>query len=277
MLLHTVLPAGYITSCRMSQHHITPRLPPACTADPAALPGPDVPPRLAATQSPNVAVQNLIQMAVLVLVIAALHLLLVVLWRTLSWTSAKPLPDFLAFPNPELKLLHMLALPVAIYGIILLLQGVNTWQRALGSVVIALVGCYVVFVALAIVQVHVNGAKLGVQYVLLGAGAQKVAGGPAIDGLVMEEIGGKRPPHGFWYRLLVTDGADERLLKMQRKGGGAGAAVLSRCCAVLPAVVALCAADGCRWYDCSLRMSATCCEWSQCQRGWCCDRVVWRC
>jgi hypothetical protein len=194
--------------------------PPPRAADPPALPGPDVPPRQAATQSPNVAVQNLIQMAVLILVIAALHLLLVLLWRSLSWTSARPLPDFLAFPNPELKLLHMLALPVAIYGVILLLQGVTTWQKALGSVVIALVGCYLGFVALVIVLVHVNGAKLGVQYVLLGAGAQKVAGGPAIDGLVLEEIGGKRPPHGFWYRLLVTDDADERLQEMQRKGEG---------------------------------------------------------
>jgi hypothetical protein len=66
---------------------------------------------------------------------------------TFKWTAARPLPDFLQFPAAELLLLNLLALPAAMYSMLLMVQAPFATKRMLGVAVFLLVLGYLLLIS----------------------------------------------------------------------------------------------------------------------------------
>ncbi len=64
-----------------------------------------------------------------------LHGALIFAWTHIKWTASRPVPDFLQFPAAELLLLILLALPAAMYSMLLMVQAPMPAQRVLGVAV----------------------------------------------------------------------------------------------------------------------------------------------
>jgi hypothetical protein len=109
----------------------------------------------------------------------AAHAVLVMLWHALPWTRAKPLPDFLVFPVPELLLASLLVLPLAMASTVLILQD-SVGSRVLGALAMALLLGYLALVAAVLLGVSARRELLGLRYVehpaaQRGSGAQRGA------------------------------------------------------------------------------------------------------
>jgi hypothetical protein len=93
------------------------------------------------------------------------HVLAVVLWRALPWTRARPLPDFILFPVPELLLAGLLVLPLAMASTTLLMSTGSVGSQVLGALAMALLLAYLALVAAVLLGVSARRELLGLRYV----------------------------------------------------------------------------------------------------------------
>jgi MYXO-CTERM domain-containing protein len=101
-------------------------------------------------------------MGLLLLACTALHGTVILAWTHIKWTSTKPLPDFLQFPAAELLLLNLLALPAAMYAMLLMVQAPVVAQRVLGVSVFLLVLAYLWFISALLLFIVRHKTALGI-------------------------------------------------------------------------------------------------------------------
>jgi hypothetical protein len=122
---------------------------------------PSLPPEQAAFRNPAVAALYLGYMGLLMVVCTAFHCAIIFAWTHIKWTAAKPIPDLLQFPAAELLLLNLLALPAAMYSMLLMVQAPVQAQRALGVFVFLLVLGYLWFIMALLLFIIRNKTALG--------------------------------------------------------------------------------------------------------------------
>ncbi len=96
-----------------------------------------------------------------------LHLIALWVWKALPCTRARPVPDFLLFPVPELTLANLMVLPLAMASTLLLMQTDSPRHQALGAVCAAVILGYLGLVAAVLVAVSAKKELLGLRYVEL--------------------------------------------------------------------------------------------------------------
>jgi hypothetical protein len=95
----------------------------------------------------------------------AAHALAVALWRVLPCTRAKPLPDFLVFPVPELLLASLLVLPLGMAAAVLLMQVGSVANQVLGVLGMSALLAYLALVGAVLLGVSARRELLGLRYV----------------------------------------------------------------------------------------------------------------
>jgi hypothetical protein len=93
------------------------------------------------------------------------HGLATALWRVLPWTKAKPLPEFLVFPVPELLLAGLLVMPLGVAAAILLMRVEDAGSLVLGALSAALLLAYLGLVGAVLLGVSARRELLGLRYV----------------------------------------------------------------------------------------------------------------
>ncbi len=100
-------------------------------------------------------------MGLMLLACTAVHGAMIFAWFHVKWTSAKPLPDFLHFPAAELLLLNLLALPAAMYAMLLMVQAPASGQRVLGAIVFSFILAYMWFMSSLLLFIVRHKTSLG--------------------------------------------------------------------------------------------------------------------
>jgi hypothetical protein len=95
----------------------------------------------------------------------ALHLAAIWAWQHCKWTAARPLPEWMYPPAVELLLVNILGLPLAMYSVILLVQGQHAGSRLLGAVVGLAVLLYLFALVALLRLIFRNKPRLGLIYV----------------------------------------------------------------------------------------------------------------
>jgi hypothetical protein len=134
-------------------------------SDPPQLAGPEVPPEEAAKINPPVAMQYIGLIGTFVAGCTALHLAAIWAWQHCKWTAAKRLPMWMHPPAVELLLVNILGLPIAMYSVILLVQGQHAGSRLLGAVVGLAVLLYLFALVALLRLIFRNKPRLGLIYV----------------------------------------------------------------------------------------------------------------
>jgi hypothetical protein len=175
--------------------HLTP--PPS--ADPPQLAGPDATPDEAIARNPGVAAIYLAYLGLFILACTALHGLAIYTWKNLKWTRAKPMPAFLYFPAAELLLLNLMALPAAMYSLMLLVQARHPGYKALGAAVLLLVLGYCVLVAALLYLLLRHKDRLGLRYVLTEDlfGSRTASSSSSFSGLSLSRLLSAKPWQSF--------------------------------------------------------------------------------
>jgi hypothetical protein len=86
-------------------------------------------------------------------------------WRVLPWTKAKPLPEFLVFPVPELLLAGLLVMPLGVAAATLLMRVEDAGSLVLGALSAALLLAYLGLVGAVLLGVSARRELLGLRYV----------------------------------------------------------------------------------------------------------------
>ncbi len=104
-------------------------------------------------------------MGLTMLGLLVLHLVALWVWKALPCTRAKPVPEFLLFPVPELTLANLMVLPMAMASTLLLMQTESPRHQALGAVCALVILAYLGLVAAVLMAVSAKKELLGLKYV----------------------------------------------------------------------------------------------------------------
>lgn len=135
--------------------------------------GPEAPPEEAARHNPPVAAMYLGYMGLLAVITAAAHAAVVLAWRSFSFTASRPMPELLFFPVPELLLLNVLVMPVAVNSMVLVVQGSRATLKLLGLAALLLLLAYLGTVLALLATIVTKRDVFGLRYVLIRSGTLK--------------------------------------------------------------------------------------------------------
>ncbi len=120
-------------------------------------------------------------MGLLLLACTALHGAIIFAWNHIKWTSARPLPAFLQFPAAELLLLNLLALPAAMYAMLLMVQAPTVAQRVMGAAVCLLVLAHLWLVSSLLLFIVRNKTALGLCTTESDTGDKGISGSGSVS------------------------------------------------------------------------------------------------
>lgn len=154
------------TAC---QPHAPPALVPPFPlhAEPPKMLGPEAPPEEAAAHNPPVAALYLAYIGLLTVIAVAGHAVVVLAWKSFSFTVSRPMPEVLFFPVPELLLLDVLVMPVAVNSMMLVVQSSRVELRLLGVATLALLLAYLGTVVALLATIVTKQDVFGLRYVLV--------------------------------------------------------------------------------------------------------------
>ncbi len=109
-------------------------------------------------------------MGMAMLGVLVLHLVALWVWKALPCTRARPVPEFLLFPVPELALANLMVLPLAMAATLLVMQTESPRHQTLGVICVMVILAYLGLVAAVLVAVSAKKEVLGLKYVQLDRG-----------------------------------------------------------------------------------------------------------
>jgi hypothetical protein len=170
------------------------------------------------TLQPQHAAGIVFAMGMGMLCLLVLHLVALWAWKALPCTRARPVPEFLLFPVPELALANLMVLPLAMAATVLVMQTASPMHQMLGAICMLALLAYLGLVAAILVAVLAKKEMLGLNYVELDRRQGNINGvpSPAPDSAVLRFA----PPHanGFWERAPLRL---QRELRLAYQGAAA--------------------------------------------------------